>query len=259
MRRTIAIGILAALGGCATGVMRKAPTESAAQGLAYAADAAGTDARGLGGAAGLVAPAAARTPPSPAPASQETAGAVPPGSRRLMIYRGRYEILVGNVEDAVERFLSMVLAEGGYLERREDGDVTCRVPAERYFGLLERIEALGRVLSKSLESEDVTRKVMDLEIRLENARESRARLLDLLSRATDTEAILEIERELRRLTDEIEQMEAQLTWLRDQIAFSTIRVVFRAQAPDVRPPSRRRETLFPWIDRIGIERVLEGF
>lgn len=191
-------------------------------------------------------------------AASEPAAASPTSSR-LMIYTGRFDVLVGNVEDAVTRYLELVEGAGGYLERRDDGDVTCRIPAARYFGLIERIPSLGQVLSKSLEAQDVTRQVMDLEIRLENAEVSRKRLIDLLAKATETEAILKIEQELRRLTVEIEQMKGSLTHLRDQIAYSTLQVVFRANAPEVRPPARRSGSLFPWIDRIGAERVLGGF
>lgn len=211
--------------------------------------------------------AAPMSPPAPARtldveasgSDRAIAESAPSAPGRLMIYRGHFEVLVGNVEDAVTRFLGMVEDAGGYLERRDDGDVTCRIPAARYFGLLDRVPSLGQVLRKALEAEDVTRQVTDLEIRLENAEVSRKRLLDLLATATETEAILKIEQELRRLTVEIEQMKASLTHLRDQIAYSTLRVTFHANAPEVRPPSRRGGSLFPWIDRIGAERVLGGF
>lgn len=190
---------------------------------------------------------------SPAPAS----GPRPPGDR-LLIYTARYELLVANRDDAMVRFLGWVEEVGGYLQSREDGDVTCRIPADRFFPLLERVPSLGRVLRESLSTEDVTRQVVDLDLRLKIAQESRQRLLELLARASETEAILKIEQELRRLNEEIERMQGELKHLRERIAFSTLQVVFRGNAPTVRVPDRE-QSRFPWINEIGVDRVLEGF
>jgi len=182
--------------------------------------------------------------------SEATAG-------RKMIYSARFGVLVPVVDDAVARLLAWVEESGGYLKERNDGTVVCKVPVARFFPLLDRVRGLGVLLSESLEAKDVTREMQDLEIRLDNARRSRERLLALLEKATEVEAILKIEEALRRLTEEIERLEGELRLLTHQVDFSTLTVDFQSNAPQVRP--RRGASRFEWIREIGAERVLEDF
>ncbi len=176
---------------------------------------------------------------------------------RKMIYSARFGVLVPAVEDAVVRLVGWVEESGGYLKERSDGTVVCKVPVARFFPLLDRVRSMGVILSEALEAKDVTREMQDLEIRLDNARRSRTRLLDLLERATEVEAILKIEAELRRLTEEIERMEGALRLLTHQVDFSTLTVDFSSNAPAVR--TRRGPSRFVWVRSVGAERVLEGF
>jgi len=188
-----------------------------------------------------------------------SSSAAPPAATRdrKMIYTARYGLLVPQVEDAVERLLGWVDGAGGYLKERKDGTVICKVPAERFFPLLDRVPELGVVLSEALDAKDVTREMQDLGIRLENARKSRTRLLALLEKATVVEDILKIEKELRRLTEEIERMEGDLRLFEHKVAFSTLTVEFRSNAPAVR--TRREASRFAWVRQVGVERVLEDF
>ena len=79
---------------------------------------------------------------------------------------------------------------------------------------------------------DVTDQATDLEIRLANARALRARLEALLADATTVTEVLEVERELSRVTTEVEQLDGQLRALADRVALSTVRVTV---ADGVRP------------------------
>lgn len=174
---------------------------------------------------------------------------------RLRIYRARIELLVADVGDSIARFLGLVESVGGYLESRTDGAVVCRVPAPKFRDALTSTKALGQVFKYAESIEDVTAQRRELGIRIENAQKSRARLIELLERATEVAAILEIERELRRLTEEIETLEASARGIDARVAFSTIEAVFWPNAPESAQPATR-PPLFPWLDRIGIEPML---
>lgn len=255
MRRLIgspALAVWAVFLGCAAGGYEtKAPAEGMMARTVsatyaddgFAADAEGKAAGQWGGDDGEALGGSGR--PSPA-----TAG-------RKMIYTARFGLLVPAIEDAVARLLRQVEESGGYLKERDDGTVVCKVPVARFFPLLDRVRELGVVVSEALDAKDVTREMQDLEIRLDNARRSRTRLLALLERATVVEDILKIENELRRLTEEIEQMEGALRLMTHQVEFSTLTVRFTSNAPEVR--TRRGESRFPWVRTIGVERVLEDF
>jgi hypothetical protein len=191
-------------------------------------------------------------------AAVESPAAEAPAPARMRIYTAQLVILVPLVDESVARFVTLAEAEGGFLERRDGGEVTCRVPAERYRAVRDSLRAFGTVLNEAEQAQDVTRQYLDLEIRIATARASRERLLALLEKAGDTKSLVEVEKELRRLDTEIEQMEGERRYLAQQVALATITASFRAQAPSV-PPSQRRGSRFPWLDRVGPEPMLEGF
>ncbi len=211
--------------------------------------------------AGLAA-AGRATPDTEPPAGEELPASTPepaPATRaRLMVYTARLELLVASVEEARERFIDDIESRGGYLQKREGDSVTCRVPSREFDAVLEGVRKLGKVLDESLRALDVTKEYRDLEIQLDNAKKSRERLLALLEKATEVEDLLKIETELRRLTGEIERLQGQLKYLADQIALSTIEVVFRSNAPPV-DPSRRDYSSFWWINQLGVDSVLDHF
>lgn len=177
---------------------------------------------------------------------------------RKMVHRASLGIEVARVEEAIDRFLAAVRGMGGYLSARADATVTVRVPAARFDDALAEVRGYGRVLHQSLQASDVTKEYIDLEVRLDNARKSRERLLALLQKADKVEDILKIEEQLRRLTTEIEQAEGELKHLADQVAMSTVQVEFRAVAALV-PERRRVASRFWWINQVGVERVRRDF
>lgn len=187
---------------------------------------------------------------------QEQPGAQSSAGDRLMTYEARFSILVSNVDKAVDEYLAAVGEAGGHLSRRQDGTVTCRVPAARFFALTERLRGFGRVLEEQIDAQDITREYHDLELRIQTAENSLARLVAILERADDVENILKIEQEMRRLTEEIERMKGQLRYYADNVAFSTIRVQFTSNAPDQKPIELRTRSPFRWIELLGVEQVL---
>jgi len=99
---------------------------------------------------------------------------------------------------------------------------------------------------------------MDLELRMENALKSRDRLLELLNRNDKVADLLAVEKELKRLTEEIELLKGELRFLKDQIVYSPIQVTFNG--PDLEAePRQRSRSHFTWINSIGVENVLDEF
>lgn len=181
-----------------------------------------------------------------------------PEPARMRIYRASVDLLVGSVKDSLNGFVTEVEKSGGYLERRDNASITVRVPVDQFWSTLDKLKAMGTVLSESQSAEDVTQQYRDLELRMQTAETSRTRLLALLEKATDTKALLEIENEVRRLTEEIETMRATLKNLAQLVAYSTINATFRAAVPE-QPRPRNSANRFPWLDRVGPEPMLRGF
>ena len=176
---------------------------------------------------------------------------------RLMVYRGRMEVVVPRPDEAVQRFGEQVKQWGGYVSQRLDATITCRIPALQFDAALAALRGYGRVTTESIGAQDVTDEARDLVIRLDNARRARERLLALMEKATAVEGLLAIEKELRRLTEEIERMEAEHKALQDRVAMATLSATFLAAAPSTSDESR--QSRFPWINALGVEHVLRSF
>jgi hypothetical protein len=195
---------------------------------------------------------------SPAPKTTPTSSTT---EKHLVIYTAQFSILVGSVEDAMKDLAKRIEEWKGYVQTADLRRVTFRVPAVNFDRAVEEISRLGVVTAKQVQSQDVTRQFMDVRLRIEVAEASRKRLLALLEKADTTEALLKIENEIRRLTEEIERMKGDLRTLGDQIVYSTITVDFSAKAAEAKQAAPRRGGLsyFAWINQIGAENVLRCF
>lgn len=186
--------------------------------------------------------------------------ATPPASDRMLVYRGEIRVEVARPEDAGRAFLAQVMAWGGYLQSQQGATWTVRLPAQRFDEALAALLVAGRVLDESRQANDVTEEFLDLGIRLDTARKSRERLLEVLAKAEKVEDILKVEAELRRLTEEIERMEGRRKYLADQVALATLSATFQAIAQAPPPPPRpKQRSRFPWINRVGADAMMGGF
>jgi hypothetical protein len=192
------------------------------------------------------------------PATQDPAADQPP-SQRLLIRSAELGLAVSNPESAIARFTELVEQAGGYIQERRDATLRARIPAERFEEVFATTRGLGAVRSESLQVQDVTDQHRDLQIRLTNAEKARERILALLERAEAVEDVLQLERELQRLTVEVEQLSAQLAGLQLRIAMSFLQVTFHGPPELQGPPPGRRASRFPWINRVGPARLLEEF
>jgi len=178
-----------------------------------------------------------------------------PHSAAMLIYTANITMAVYQVETALEGVEQAARDAGGYLSVRLDTSITVRVPRDHFDDAIARIEKLGDVTHRDIKAQDVTDEYVDLQARLKNAYAMRDRLTELLARAAVKEAI-DIEKELGRVTEEIERMEGRMKLLRDQIAFSTITVSFNPLAPDrVRESSMLKA--FPWLSNLGLGALLD--
>jgi hypothetical protein len=178
---------------------------------------------------------------------------------RMLVQRGDLAVEVARPEESARSFLQQVAAFGGYLQSQNGTRVVVRLPVQHFDAAFAAVHGLGRVLRESRSANDVTEEFVDLGIRLETARKSRERLLEVLAKAEKVEDILKVEAELRRLTEEIERMEGRRKFLADQVALATLAVEFTSVTAPPPPPKRRQQSRFEWIQRVGAEAMMEGF
>ena len=80
--------------------------------------------------------------------------------------------------------------------------------------------------TKRISARDVTEEFIDLEARLKAKQTLEKRYLELLNKANNVKEMLEIERELSNIREEIEAKQGRLKYLNDQVSLSTLNVEF---------------------------------
>ena len=182
---------------------------------------------------------------------------------RKLIRTAELAVEVEAVAPAVQALAARAAAAGGFLLQSQEDDesawVSLRVPALAFEETLAGLGGLGKVTHRSVHGEDVTEEFVDLEARIRNAEQVRARLAGLLEQATRIEEMLNIEQELARIQERIEQMRGRLQYLSHRVELSTISVRLQVGKPAAWPgpitlvargASWLVRQLF-WIDRPG--------
>lgn len=224
---------------------------------------------GFAGAAPRATATATPQPPPPAPppvakptptpvdtSTKPVAGEVAAMRAPLLVYTAQITVAVFEVAASLAQVEELGRELGGFLARRNDNAITIRVPSSRFDEAVKRLEKVGDMLHRNVTAEDVTEEFRDLEVRLKSAHAVQERLTQLLARAAKVEESVMIERELDRVTGEIERIEGRMKFLRDRAAFSTITVTFASKSKEsvsqgpFRLPS-------PWLQQLGLGRLLQ--
>jgi len=112
-------------------------------------------------------------------------------------------------------------------DNRFQNDQEIRVPAEHFDKLMQDLETLAnKVENKSVSTEDVTEQFIDIEARLRTKKEVEARYRQLLALAKNVNEMISIESQIGNVRSEIESMEGQLNYMKNQVSLSTIKLSY---------------------------------
>ncbi len=169
-------------------------------------------------------------------------GGAPVATTSLKLIRtSSIQIEVKDFDVASRELGKLAASVGGYVADTQatrspsghrSGQVILKIPAERFDTTGISIRTLGKVLSERSTVEDVTKAYTDLETRLKVKRDALARIREILkTRAGNLKDILEAEREISRITEEIEQAEGMRLFYDHQIRLSTFTVGLQEPEP----------------------------
>lgn len=102
-----------------------------------------------------------------------------------------------------------------------------RIPTDKFQRTIDSIASNVEYFdTKQITSKDVTEEFIDIEARLKAKETLEARYLELLKKANNVKEILEIERELSTIREEIEAQQGRLKYLQNKVSLSTLTVEF---------------------------------
>lgn len=158
---------------------------------------------------------------------------------RKVITTSRVEIEVNDFDKAMAKINTVVENYEGYIadsssrieDNYKEGWVTLRIPEEYFSNVFEELKTLGKVKSTDTNREDVTKRYMDLESRLNNKKAEEKRYLEILEEAKNVEEILKVESYLSRTREEIERLQGEINYLENRISYSTITIYLSEPKP----------------------------
>ena len=173
---------------------------------------------------------ASRDAPPAGTAAAVTGPGTTPSADRAQIVTVSMSLRVGDLLASSEKVRREIEGAGGYVEgssfsATDDGSSTMdlRVPAAHASATRSALRAMGTVTSESETVQDVTEQRADLDARLRAARTQEDRLLDIMKNKTGSIGdVLESEKELARVRENIEKLEAEQRTMQGQIAMATI-------------------------------------
>lgn len=168
------------------------------------------------------------------------------GAPTMIVRTGNAGIEVDSLEPAITEVRRLAQRLGGYIantalqagrEQLHQATLEVKTPADRFDDLTAGLRPLGRVEFINVSAEDVGEEFVDLTARAANGRRLEERLLELLGgRTGKLKDVLEVERELARIREEIERLDGRLRYLRTRAAMSTLSVTVHEPPPLVSHP-----------------------
>ena len=158
---------------------------------------------------------------------------------RKIIYNTRIELVVEDYQTFESKLPHLVNSIGGFVannstDRRYNdsqyGTWIVRIPVTQYHEFLEGVTTLGFAESRKEQAQDVTEEFVDVEARIKNKKQLEDRILKMLDERSGKLAdVLEIERELSRVREEIERMEGRIRLLKDRTSLATVTINCREE------------------------------
>lgn len=168
---------------------------------------------------------------------------VPTDLRREIIYTASVTVQTADVPAAAAHASSIVQELGGfifgqetYTEGHAHTTLVFKIDPKRFAEALHRLSSVGELVSQTVNAQDVTGAIVDLDSRIASAATSVERMRQFLSQATDVEGVAELERELSERETNLERLRGQLRAMRDQVSLATITLAI-SESVEALPPA----------------------
>jgi hypothetical protein len=162
----------------------------------------------------------------------------------ILIKTGSLNFAVKDLDTAYQSIKTKIQNSNGYITSEnsrgsKNTNLVIKVPVSDFHQLLELIEKEADqeyLVTKSVNSQDVTEEYIDVESRIKSKKAIETRYLEILTKARNVTEILKVEKELGKIRTEIEQSEGRLQYLRNRSNYSTISLtIYEFQVSEVKP------------------------
>jgi len=140
-----------------------------------------------------------------------------------------------DLQDTFNQIQTAIAANKASIQNDSEGkdydnvyrNLTVRVPSQNFDSFINAIsKGVSYFERKDITSQNVTEQYIDLTTRLKTKRKLEERYLQILQKATKISEILEIEKQISAIREEIEAKEGQLKYLESRVSESTVTIEF---------------------------------
>lgn len=140
-----------------------------------------------------------------------------------------------DLDKTYNQIITFVRQNNGYIQSDNSSknynriyrNLTIRIPTNNFEKTVDSISNYVVFFDeKRVSSKDVTEEFIDLEARLKAKLTLEKRYLDLLSKAKNVGEMLEIEKELSNIREEVEAKQGRLKYLQNRVSLSTLNIEF---------------------------------
>ena len=143
----------------------------------------------------------------------------------------------------------MFVAEGVLIAPSARASVTIRTPSDMLDRTISEITSLGKLISYTTNSRDVSEQYVDLSARLKNQQAVLDQYKEILKSARITSDILAVQQRIDYVQEQIEVLTAQIKRLQNQATYATI-VISLIEPQKVEKPKREEQNL---LDRLLVQ------
>ena len=181
-------------------------------------------------------------PAEPSPTVGEPDSELPGFTESKLIYTCYLTIQTTAFDETVNNIHDLIGKFGGFIasDSRNDNDsywyrtgyvktnatlserLTVRVPAENYYAFLDAIEGNGKIISKDMNVENISRQYADTETTIKSLETQEQRLLDMMAQCETVEDMITVEARLSEVQNELKMYRNRLSGMDTDVAYSTI-------------------------------------
>ncbi|RYG46063.1 DUF4349 domain-containing protein [bacterium] len=152
----------------------------------------------------------------------------PVPSPRQIIRQGSISLRVDELAASEKRLRSIATAQGGWIDgldgSTDESVMTLRIPSESFDDTVEKVLAVGSMISQKVTLTDVTDQIVDIGARLKALRAEETAYVRMLAQTRQLSDTLMVRERLGAVRQQIEQADAMRTNLSRQAAMSTLEV-----------------------------------
>ena len=161
---------------------------------------------------------------------------------RMVVQNSHLSLKVSNVEENLQNISQEAEKQGGYMvdaniSKPQDsvsGNITVRVPAEKLDDFLSYCRGLAvKVVSENLKGRDITDQFVDTQAKIDTLEKTKSKFEEILNKANKVPDILQVQRELTNIQDQIDRLKGQNKYLEQTAKMSKVTIYLASDELDL--------------------------